>query len=71
MITPLSIVKFDYSTMDATYHQYYKDLLEDSNVLFLGEIPQCPGHCAVVTKSGVIRWMLHTDNFVVVDREDC
>lgn len=32
-------------------------------VLMLGEIQHCPGHCAVVTRDGLVRWGYHTDNF--------
>jgi hypothetical protein len=33
-------------------------------LLFLGEIKQMPGHCAVVNRDGKIYWGFHTDSFV-------
>jgi hypothetical protein len=35
-------------------------------LLFLGEIENCPGHCAVADKNGKVHWMYHTNNFVEV-----
>jgi hypothetical protein len=33
------------------------------SLLFLSEIVQMPGHCAVVNRSGRVYWGYHTDNF--------
>ena len=35
----------------------------DEHMLFLGEIEDMPGHCAVVNRSGKVFWGYHTDNF--------
>lgn len=37
---------------------------DGETVLFLGEIPNMPGHCAVVTwKDGKVHWGYHTEDF--------
>ena len=33
-------------------------------VLFLDEISNMPGHCAVVKKNGKLVWGCHTDDFI-------
>ena len=33
------------------------------SLLFLGEITNMPGHCAVVDREGKVYWGYHTDNF--------
>jgi hypothetical protein len=43
--------------------------LDDSILLFLGEIVQMPGHCAVVGPKGQVYWGYHTDNFVEPDED--
>ena len=40
------------------------------NVLMLGEIKHMPGHCAVVTKDGIVHWAYHTDNFRELTQEE-
>jgi hypothetical protein len=35
----------------------------DEHLLFLGEIANMPGHCAVVNRAGKVLWGYHTDNF--------
>ena len=39
-------------------------------LLWLGGIPQMPGHCVVVNKNGKVLWGYHTDNFVEPDEDD-
>jgi hypothetical protein len=39
-------------------------------VLMRGEIEQMPGHVAVVTKDGLVRWGYHIENFRKLTREE-
>ena len=32
-------------------------------VLYLGEVPNCPGHCAVAKRNGAVIWLVHSDEF--------
>lgn len=41
----------------------------DEIVLFLGEIVQMPGHCAVARSKGQVYWGYHTENFVEPDED--
>ncbi len=43
---------------------------EGDGVLVLGEIENMPGHVAVVTRSGKIRWGYHDDHFREPTEED-
>ena len=46
------------------YNDYYKEVFEGKMFVFLGEIPQCPGHCILADlDTGNIVGMYHTDNF--------
>lgn len=36
---------------------------EGDHMLFLGEIPNMKGHCAIVTRDGRVLWGYHTDDF--------
>lgn len=46
-------------------------LLQDSRFIFLGEIPNMPGHCVVAAfSSGKLISGYHTDNFVEIDPEN-
>ena len=35
----------------------------DEVVLFLGNIPNVPGHCAVVKHNGEVVWLMHPQDF--------
>ena len=38
--------------------------------LYLGEIPNMPGHCVVIRKDGVVVWALHEDEFEEVPEDE-
>jgi hypothetical protein len=38
-------------------------LKNGEKVLYLGEIPNCPGHCAVAKKDGAVIWLVHPEEF--------
>ena len=45
-------------------------LAADEPCLFLGEIPNMPGHCAVVSRAGHILWGLHLDLLRVATEDE-
>ena len=62
---PLSYVIFDRnSCSDDVYEEYYKEKFGSRLYIFLGEVPQCPGHCILADlKNSNIIGIYHTDNF--------
>lgn len=44
--------------------------LFDGDLLFLGQIPNMPQHCAIASKDGRVTWGWHTDNFVELSEEE-
>ena len=48
----------------------YSSLVLWKHLLFLGEIPNMRGHCAVVDGSGAIKIGYHTENFVELNEEE-
>lgn len=38
--------------------------------LFLGEIPNMPGHCAVVDRQGHVLWGYHLDSFRLAEEDE-
>lgn len=65
----LSLVKFDYDNIRAEHHHYYT-FKEGKAYLFLGEIVNMPGHCAVVGDNESVRFGYHTDNFVELTEDE-
>lgn len=65
----LSLVKFDYDSIPKVYHKSYP-FLRDKAYLFLGEIPNMPGHCAVAGQNGTVMFGYHTDEFVELTEEE-
>ena len=59
----LSLVKFDFDTIDIKYHSQYP-FSRHEHYIFLGEIPNMNGHCVIGHKNGAITFGWHTDNFV-------
>ena len=52
-------------------HPYTWNLcLENEHLLFLGEIPNMPGHCAVVDKSGRVHYGWDIDNFIELTEKE-
>jgi hypothetical protein len=43
---------------------------EGDHVLMLGEIEYMPGHVAVVTRDGLVRWGYHVEYFRKLTREE-
>jgi hypothetical protein len=43
---------------------YKSPVFKDNEaVLYLGDVPNAPGHCAVAKKDGVVIWLVHPDEF--------
>jgi hypothetical protein len=62
-----TIVKFSPPNPDQyTNHP----LTVGENVLYLGEITNAPGHCAVATSKGKVVWMVHPDEFIELTEEE-
>ncbi|MFA5103541.1 MAG: hypothetical protein WC525_10380 [Candidatus Thermoplasmatota archaeon] len=38
--------------------------------LYLGDIPNMPGHCAVVDREGKVRWGVHPEDFREATEEE-
>ena len=67
----LSLVKFDYNKMPKKYHKdYLKTFEKDKHYLFIGEIPNMPGHCVISKEGGVITLGWHTDDFIELTDEE-
>jgi hypothetical protein len=60
----LSIVVFDPWYGKKNPKAYSKHPIKiGEQVLYLGDIPNCPGHCAVAKYTGEVVWMVHPDEF--------
>ncbi len=59
----LSMVKFDFADLPKKYHKCYP-FKEGNAYLFLGEIVNMPGHCAVVDNDGIVKVGFHTEDFI-------
>jgi hypothetical protein len=60
----LEIVTFDPPYAKKNPGSYDKHPIKiGDTVLYLGEIPNAPGHGAVVKYSGEVIWMIHPDEF--------
>jgi hypothetical protein len=40
-------------------------------VLYLGDITNMPGHCAVATMDGKVHWAWHPDDFRELTHDEC
>jgi hypothetical protein len=68
---PMSLVKFDFDRVDASYHSNYP-FTRKGVYVFLGEIANMGGHCIVVDhKTGQIHSGYHTENFVELAEDEC
>jgi hypothetical protein len=65
----MSLVKFDHANIPVRDHHYYP-FKKGKAYLFLGEILNMPGHCAVVGDNEAVRFGYHTDNFVELTEEE-
>jgi hypothetical protein len=64
-----TLVRFDFESCPAEYHRKYP-FTENEVLLFLGEVQHMGGHCVVATKDGRVVWGYHTENFVVIPKDE-
>jgi hypothetical protein len=72
-IRQYAAVIFDKSTCATSeiYEEYYKKNFEGKTFIFLGEIPNVPGHCLIADLyTGEVSGMHHTDNFREATEEE-
>ena len=68
--TPVNtLIQFDFDSMPAEHHSKYP-FTRNEILLFLGEVQQMPGHSVVATKDGRVVWGYHTDNFLVIPKDE-
>jgi len=68
-----SVVVFDKDSIPSeVYAMYYAEKFEGKTFIFLGEIPNCKGHCFLADLStGLITGMWHTINFREATEDEC
>lgn len=67
-----SFVKFDKNSVPPEiYHMYFEEKFGDKLLIFLGEVPNCNGHCILADLStGNVIGMYHTSNFREATEEE-
>jgi hypothetical protein len=62
-----SFVKFDENSVPPDiYHRCYEQTFGNDLFIFLGEVPNCKGHCLLADlKTGKVIGIYHTSNFRV------
>jgi hypothetical protein len=67
-----SFVKFDKNSVPPEiYHMYHEKTFGDKLFIFLGEVPNCKGHCLLADLStGKVIGMYHTYNFREATEEE-
>lgn len=67
---PLALVKIDKAKLKF-FNKSYKKEMGEGPYVFLGEIPNMPGHCVIVdARTGKISSGNHTVNFVELTDEE-
>ena len=66
-LKPLTLVKLVCSNPS---HAKYYPVKIGQHVLFLGEITNMPGHCAITTDGGVVHYGYHTDQFIALTDDE-
>lgn len=71
-IRQYAFVVFEKGSCDSDiYEEHYKEKFENKLFIFLGEIPNAPGHCVLADlDTGKIEGMWHTDNFREATEEE-
>jgi len=65
-----SLVRFTPSGEENFYPFAFGSNLHKWPLLFLGEIPNMPNHCAVADKTGKVYFGWHTENFTEIPEEE-
>jgi hypothetical protein len=67
----LSIIVFDPSYAKKEPNAYTKHPLKIGElVVYIGEIPNAPGHCCVLKHSGEAVWLVHSTDFRLATKEE-
>ena len=71
---PLSLVKFMWDSLPEEYHKTFpwvaeKEATMVTPILFLGEIPNMPGHCVVMYKDQILVGY-HTSDFAELTEDE-
>jgi len=71
-IKPLSLVKLKKSYRKAMKKSGYGDYptMKETAFVFLGMIPNMPGHCVVAGHSGRVYFGLHPEDFKVLKEDE-
>jgi hypothetical protein len=65
-----SLVRFSYEDIPEEYHSGYP-FIPDRLYIFLGEIPNMPGHCIVIDHGdGTVHSGYHIENFSEISEEE-
>lgn len=67
-IKPNTIVSLKAAFKKIYGSMYPKALL--GHLLYLGDITNMPGHCALVDKDGKVHWGYHTEELEIVSEEN-
>lgn len=70
---PMEIVVFDpqWNKEYKTQFDWSKSIFQlNETVLFMGYIPNVPGHCAVAKFSGEVVWLGHPEDFRTADEDE-
>lgn len=63
-----SLVKFVLPSPE--YELYFKPLMDERYLVYLGEIPQMRGHCVVAGHSGRVYSCYHTSDFIELTEDE-
>ncbi len=67
---PLSLVKFRFDVIPVEYHAKYPFIM-GRTYIFLGEIPNMPGHCVVADHiTGQLQSGYHSENFIELSEDE-
>jgi len=65
----LSLVKFDFDGVSKAYSDQCP-FKKGKSYIFLGEIPNMPGHCVIVDAPTKVHFGYHTGDFVELSEEE-
>jgi len=64
-----ALVKFNEDVLE-TYRSTDEDFVEELRFVYLGEIPNMPGHCIIGGYSGKIHFGIHTNDLVELSEDE-
>jgi hypothetical protein len=66
----LSLVRFLWDDIPKEQHKHYPFSYLENTYIFIGEIPNMPGHCIVAQKNGIFHTGYHTENFKEIPEDE-